>query len=78
MTAWRQRPEPEKPAWRTRGGHNYRVGDPFGFDALGEWRWAGTVIERAPNSWLRICHRSPRGDGRGESWSSRLFFEILI
>jgi len=61
MTAWWQRPEPEKPAWRTRGGHAYRVGDPFGFDALGEGRWAGTVVERAPNDWLRIRVESATG-----------------
>jgi len=61
MTAWRQRPEPEKPAWRTRGGFAYRVGDPFGFDALGEGRRAGTVIERAPNDWLRIRVESATG-----------------
>ena len=56
-----QRPEPERPAWRTRGGHDYRVGDPFGFDALGEGRWAGTVIERAPNDWPRIRVESATG-----------------
>jgi hypothetical protein len=54
MTAGWQRPEPERPLWRTRGGHDYQVGDPFGFDAMGRGRWVGTAIERAPNDWLRI------------------------
>ena len=31
------------------------------FDALGEGRWAGTVIERAPNDWLRIRVESATG-----------------
>lgn len=61
MTAWWQRPEPERPSWRTRHGHDYQVGDPFVFDAINRGRWAGTVIERAPNGWLRIRIESATG-----------------
>ena len=61
MTAWWQRPEPEKLPWRTRAGHDYQVGDPFGFEAMSLGRWTGTVIERAPNDWLRIRVESATG-----------------
>ena len=61
MTVWWQRPEPERPPWQTRHGHDYQPGDPFIFDAMGCGRWAGTVIERAPNGWLRIRIESATG-----------------
>ena len=61
MIAGWQRPEPKKPPWRTRDGHDYQPGAPFGFDARDRGRWAGTSIERAPNGWLRIRIESATG-----------------
>lgn len=60
-TAWWQRPAPERPPWRTRHGHAYQIGDPFVFDARRRGRWVGTVIELAPNRWLRIRIESASG-----------------
>ena len=65
MNAWWRRPEPERPAWRTRDGHNYQVGDSFVFDARERGRWVGTVIERAPNDWLRIRVEAATGHFAG-------------
>ena len=48
MTAWWQRPEPDRPAWRTRAGPPYPAGDPFLFAALAVGRWPVPVREVAP------------------------------
>ena len=62
MTAWWQRPAPEKPPWRTRGGTAIRSAIPSGSTPwVRGGRWAGTVIERAPNDWLRVRVESATG-----------------
>ena len=54
LTAWWQRPEPDRPAWRTRAGPPYPAGDPFLFAALEVGRWPVPVREVAPNGGLRL------------------------
>ena len=54
MTAWWQRPEPDRPAWRTRAGPPYPAGDPFLFAALAVGRWPVPVREVAPNGGRRL------------------------
>lgn len=54
MTAWLERPEPERPPWQPRDEHTYQPGDPFAFDARNVGQWTGVVLEVAPNQWLRI------------------------
>lgn len=54
MTAWWERPEPERPPWHPRDEHTCQPGDPFAFDARNVGQWTGVVLEVAPNQWLRI------------------------